>query len=475
MDKSDSFSVIHALAYSFIGFQTAYIGTKWNPIYWDTACLIVNSASLDEEEEIEYDEDGNPGEKKEKAPDYAKMADAIGDIMEQGVSVSLVDINKSSYGFEPDVERNQILFGLHAISHIGSDNITRIAGGRPYHSLKDFMARCKIDKPGMINLIKGGAFDELEKDRGTELKCHPRIASMVYYLNVVSKPKAKLNLQNFNGLMEMELLPEELSFEKRTFIFNKYLSKFQKAGKYFILDEVYLRFYNEFFDIDKLDVINGRTCILQTDWKKQYDIVMNNARNYIKTHHDELLKNYNFLLFKEQWDKYAKGNLSYWEMESLCFYYHEHELANVDFNKYGIKNFVDMPTTPIVDRTFKKNGKEIPLYKIERIAGTVIAKNNTRSSISLLTVSGVVNVKFTKEFYAMYARQLSEPGADGKKHVVEKGWFTRGTKLMISGFRRDDTFVAKRYASTPGHTLYKIEEVQGKDIILTHERKGIAV
>ena len=28
-----SFSTIHALAYSFIGFQTAYIATNWDPIY----------------------------------------------------------------------------------------------------------------------------------------------------------------------------------------------------------------------------------------------------------------------------------------------------------------------------------------------------------------------------------------------------------------------------------------------------------
>ena len=42
-----SFSIIHALAYSFIGFQTLYIANNWNPIYWNTACLIVNSGSLE--------------------------------------------------------------------------------------------------------------------------------------------------------------------------------------------------------------------------------------------------------------------------------------------------------------------------------------------------------------------------------------------------------------------------------------------
>ena len=53
LDYYDSFSIIHALAYSFIGFQTMFIATRWNPIYWNTACLVVNSGSLEEQEENE--------------------------------------------------------------------------------------------------------------------------------------------------------------------------------------------------------------------------------------------------------------------------------------------------------------------------------------------------------------------------------------------------------------------------------------
>ena len=53
-----SFSIIHALAYSFIGFQTMFIATRWNPIYWNTACLIINSGSLEEENDFEEDENG---------------------------------------------------------------------------------------------------------------------------------------------------------------------------------------------------------------------------------------------------------------------------------------------------------------------------------------------------------------------------------------------------------------------------------
>ena len=83
-----SFSVIHALAYSFIGVQSIYIATNWNPIYWNTACLIVNSGSLDEDDDTD---------RKEKNADYGKIAKALGDTIGRGIKVSLIDINTSDY------------------------------------------------------------------------------------------------------------------------------------------------------------------------------------------------------------------------------------------------------------------------------------------------------------------------------------------------------------------------------------------
>ena len=160
-------------------------------------------------------------------------------------------------------------------------------------------------------------------------------------------------------------------------------------------------------------------------------------------------------------------------MESLCFYYHEHELSYVNKNKYGLVDFKSLPSEPDIDYMFKRNGKDIPVYKIYRIAGTVISKNDTRSSISLLTTNGVVNVKFSKEYFAMAARQISERQEDGTKKIVEKGWMNRGTKLLIQGYRRDDTFVGKTYAKTTGHQLYKIVKINKDGTLeLQHERKG---
>ena len=460
-----SFSIIHALAYSFIGYQTMYIATNWNPIYWNTACLIVNSASLEEEDdEIET---------KEKSADYAKVAKAIGDITGRGIKVSLVDINKSNYGFEPDPDHNEILFGMKALGGVNKDVIDLIIANRPYASFKDFMNRIKLNKTAMISLIKGGAFDRLESEWATEMSIHPRLATMIYYLSIVSEPKSRLTLQNFNGLLQRNLIPDELDLQKRVFNFNKYL-KTKKIGQYYVFDEICMSFYEKHYDCELLDIINGLTCIEISKWEKIYKKEMDAAREWLKANQEQALTSLNTALFLEAWEKYAKGSLSAWEMEALCFYYNQHELANVNTHKYGIVNFFDLPEQPEVDYFFKRNGKEIPIYKTHKIIGTVISKNDARSSISLLTTEGVVNVKFTKEYFAMFGRQISEKQEDGTKKVMEKGWFQRGTKVMCTGFRRDDMFVTKSYSHTPTHQLYKITDVaENGDIILTHDRYGV--
>ena len=471
-----SFSIIHALAYSFIGFQTMYIATRWNPIYWNTACLIVNSGSLEEESDFEEDEDtGEIAKKKEKTTDYGKIAKALGDIISKGIKVSLVDINKSSYSFEPDADNNVILFGMKALSNVGGPIIDQIIANRPYIGIADFMARCPLNKSAMFSLIKAGAFDKLEEKWAKELGVEPRQLVMTYYISKVCEAKKRITLQNFNGLIQHDLIPEELDLQKRVFNFTKYLKANKKVGKYFVFDNICEEFYSKYFDMDLLEVINGLTCIEQTKWEKIYKSTMDKARDWIKENQNEILEKFNTILFKEMWDKYAGKSISAYEMESLCFYYHEHELKDVKINKYGIVDFNDLSSEPAIDYFFKRNGRDLPIYKISKIIGTVIGKNDTRSSITLLTTTGVVNVKFTKEYFAMYNRQLSEKQPDGTKKVVEKGWFTRGVKLLVAGYRRDDTFVAKTYKNNGFHQIYKIVNVTDNgELELVHDRQGMS-
>ena len=461
-----SFSIIHALAYSFIGFQTAYIATNWSPIYWDTACLVVNSGSLEEEDDNEYDEDEQPVKKKEQSTDYTKMAKALGEIIDDGIKVSLIDINKSDYGFKPDVENNQILFGMKALNGVGAPIIEKIKENRPYKSFKDFLNRCPLNKTAMISLIKGGAFDELEKDDALTIGIEPRKYIMAYYLSRTSEPKNKLNLQNFATLANYNLIPPQLEFERKIYFFNKYIRTHKWKEFFFMPDEYSMNFYSINFDMDNISIMNGCYLINQKVWDKIYQKTMDTARAWLQDEQDQILELLNTALFKEEWEKYAIGNISAWEMTSLCFYYHEHELLNINKRKYGIVDFNTLNPVSDIDYFFRRNGKQIPIYKLSKIAGTVIGKNDTRHMISLLTTTGVVNVKFTRDYYAALNRQISEVQNDGHKKILEKGWFTRGTKLLISGYRRDDTFVSKKYKNTGTHQVYKIISVEGRDINL---------
>ena len=434
-----SFSVIHALAYSFIGVQTLYIATHWDPIYWNTACLIVNSGATDPD---------NSG-----STDYSKMAKAMGEILNAGIAIGLPNVNTSGFGFKPDAKNGQILYGLKAMLNVGDDVIDRTLALRPFSSPRDYLNRVKPGKQAMISLIKGGAFDTM-MDRKT---------CMGWYIWETCDKKKRLTLQNMGGLIKHNLLPEtteEQVIARRVYEFNRYLKAGKKNTDSYLLDVRGINFLQELgydFLIDVADT--GETTMKITAWDKQYQSWMDVFRKWIAADKENILQSLNEKIFLEDWNKYALGTISAWEMEALCFYYHDHELKNVNRAKYGFVNFFDLPENPVVESTFMRGGKEINIFKLSKICGTCIAKNKTKSSVSLLTVDGVVNVKFRKEYFALFDKQISARGADGVKHVVEKSWFNRGSMIVVMGIRSGDDFVSKKYASTGGHQLYKIDSI----------------
>ena len=483
-----AFSMNHSLPYSFVGIQTIYLATNFNPIYWNTACLIVNSGSLEDNSEEEVVDiyapeaqdlsegvqfidfpDRSAKIRKTASTDYGKVAKAIGDIQAAGIKVSLANINKSKFGFAPDVEHNQILFGLKGMLNVGDELVMDIIKNRPYYSPKDFLLRVKPSKQAMVSLIKGGAFDEM-MDRKT---------LMAWYIWETCDKKKRLTLQNMPGLMKYNLLPEQTEQQvmaRRVYEFNRYLKAITKADKcsypdMYTLDERAIAFIQELGCDDLMTTDNLAWFIRIKDWDKVYQDWMNVFRNWIAANKDQILTDLNTAIFKEDWDKYASGNISSWEMEVLCFYYHDHELKDVNRFKYGFVNFNDLPEEPEVDRTFMKNDKPIYIYKLHKICGTCIAKNKTKSTVTLLTPDGVVNVKFRKEYFSLFDKQISVRGADGVKHVVEKSWFNRGSMIVVMGIRSEDNFVSKKYASSGGHQLYKIDAIEPDgDLILRNTR-----
>lgn len=380
-----------------------------------------------------------------------------------GVKVVPVDINRSGYFFEPDEENNTILYGMKSLNGVGGEIINEIISHRPYSSLQDFIDKVtSANKTAIIALIKSGAFDQFGE----------RKEIMEEYLRKMSEPKKRITLQNFNGLMEKNLIPPELKFQRTLFRFNKSLKARKKVGDYFAINFQYYDFYSKHFDVDLLEPMEDTLVIPQKTWQKLYTKAMEPAKIYFKENQETLLEAYNNTLFQEQWDKYAKGNYSSWEMDSLGYYYHDHELAGVDMTQYGIVSYGSLPAEPEVVKMFTRNGRSYPIRNIVRIAGTVIGKNNTKATVDILTVdSGVVTVKFNLDFFAYYNRRIND-NIGGENKVVENGWFNKGTMIVVAGYRNGDTFRGKTYSRTPFSQLYRITEVNGRFMEMTDSRYG---
>lgn len=489
MSKGYGFNASHTLAYSIIGLQEINLAFKYPLIYWNCACLISNATSedyesVDSEEDNIYKFDDEIDEEiyeddfedfyditeqefqeiktkkkalKKKPTKYGKIAIAIGKIKKEGIKISLPDINKSSFTFTPDLENNLIRYGLSGIVRISSSLIKEIVEKRPYSSIEDFLNKVKVNKTQMINLIKSGAFDNFG-DRAELLKA---------FVVKLSKPKLTLNLRNMQMLIKMNLLPQSLDFTKRVFNFNKYL-KLAKDETYYFINDIAFKFYEQHFNLDLLEPSGGefKWKIKQKEWEKIYKKKMDVARQYIKENLNELLEKVNKNLFDEIWNKDCGGNLSKWEMDSVSCYFHEHELAKVNQEEYSCIDFFNLPKEPIVETIWKSKGKDVPLFKINRIMGTVLDRNKTKKTVTLLTTTGVVTVKIFGQIFSFYDKQISEKGEDGKKHVIEKSLFTRGNKLIISGIRRGDCWIAKKYKRTPWDLVNLIAKINNSEIEL---------
>lgn len=498
------FNLSHTLAYSLIALQELNLAYRYPIIFWNCSCLIADSGGIeneedndedfeiyidcydevssedfedfledssDEEDDVDSDEnisqDSSAKKKKVKNSNYGKIATAIGKMRGAGIKIVPPNINKSTYTFSPDADSNVIRYGLSGITKVGEDLIQTILKNRPYTSLENFLDKVKINKPQMINLIKSGAFDEFGETREEVLK---------KYITLISEPKKRLTLQNMRMLIDFNLLPETLELEKKIFNFNKYLKK-NKDGIYYNFDDIAFDFYSKYFDIDILDTkeTDSGFAIKQTVWDKIYKKKMDPVRAYLSAHQIELLSKVNNKLITDLWDKYCEGNISKWEMDSISYYYHEHELANVDYEEYGFTDFFKLPDNPQPINYFrpKNSDREIPIFNIERIIGTVLDRDKSKKIVTLLTPTGVVTVKIFGQVFANYDKQISERGADGKKHVIEKSVFSRGNKIIVTGIRREDAFIGKKYSRTPYHLVEQITNVDKYGFITVQaERAG---
>lgn len=475
-----SFSKNHTTPYSIICLQEMNIAYHYSQLFWNTACLTVSAGA-------------NETTDKNKTTNYGKIAKAIGDIQQRGQVVTFPHINKAKFSFSPDVEKNEIVFSLKGICGIGDDLAKAIIDNRPYTSLNNFIEKInayknqspdnKFGNTAVIALIKAGSFDEIEhKDR---------VEIMKEYIKSISNPLKSLSMDNIVDLYNLGLLTkEQKAYEYRLYKFKKYvLSKqffVKQAGKsantgYYYLEPKYAEpFFFEHFihnmqeDKDYEYNEEGKLIVKRGSLEREFNKLMQDFKETV-LNSEENLEKINHQRFQEIWDNVASGTISKWEMDSLSFYYHDHELKNVDEKYYSIVDYEKLNRVPEVEEYFMWRGKEKPRFKLSRICGTVLDKDKNKHIVTLLTPTGVVLVKFYKGQFGFYDQQLSEIDEEtNKKTVIEKSWFTRGTKLLITGYRREDQFIPKKYSdSVYKHSIQLIKNIDedGK-LVLQNEREG---
>lgn len=462
-----SFSINHTTPYSCIALQEMNLAYHFPMIYWQTACLSINAAA---------DEDNN----NNKSTDYGKIAAAIGNMQHKGVTVALPDINEADFGFRADIKNNRIIFGLKGINGIGDEVVYKIIKNRPYTSIDDFINRMAsspeaedeaqaVKSSQMVQLIKAGCFDALPDAQGKILE---RSEVMEKFIKTICKPKEKLTMANLNMLIENEILPEKYQVYSKLAKLKEYITekvhelippkkadaKKKYSDRLLVVDGSALEFYKQHFTEDILDYKDGVVVVSENKFKKEYDKKMGTLKEWMGK--PETLAALNQKLFENTWNDRCPGNISAWEMESLSFYYHDHEMSYLDKDKYNLADFTSLPEEPPIIGTYKIRDKERYKYDIVRIGGTVLDKDKHKHTVTLLTTTGVVTIKFYGGAFAHYDKQISREKGDGKKEILEGSWFSRGNKLFVCGYRKGNQFRPYKYAdSIYQHTITLITNI----------------
>ena len=163
---SYGFNKSHAAAYSLVSYQTAYLKVHY-PVEFMCAVMSLDMTNVD------------------------KLLLYKEECKKMGFKVLPPDINKSDADF--DVEDGNIRYALAAIKSVGAANMEAIAAERhahgPYKDVSDFIHRIdakQINRRQLEQLIKAGAFDCLDKNRG---KLFANIETIVQHISAATELK----------------------------------------------------------------------------------------------------------------------------------------------------------------------------------------------------------------------------------------------------------------------------------------------
>lgn len=410
-----SFSMNHTCPYTGILVQEMNIAYRFGPIWWKTSVLCNNSGIVNGE--------------AASGVGYGTIALAISKMKDL---ILPPDVNKSSLGFTPDEKNNKILFGLISIDGLGKNEVASLIANRPYTSIEDCLSRCGLTDNKKITLIKSGALDSFNPNRREIL---------IDFIKNTTPLASKLTMMQLPKLLPY--VPKELEDEVNLYKLKAMFKQFKKDEENVFIPNTYEKIIFSMTDLtlNQIDFENSDLKINIKLFNKSFEKSIVNLRAWLSK--PETLELFNRLKLREAWTNNCLGTKESWEMETTVFYHDKHELDFFDLSLFNLRNFNELPEEPeFVVTGYTKTGKEKRAVKLYTIAGTVIDKIKGKDRFVVLTQYGPVTVKITKNEFLKYDKKVVQ--INGKnKTVLDESWLTRGTKLIISGYRNKDDFKAK--------------------------------
>ena len=229
------FNKSHAVAYSVVAYQTAYLKANWPAEFW--AANLTNEMN-------------NPD----------KFSEYLQTVKGMGIEILPPSINYSEQHFA--VVDDKIVYGLAGIKNVGEGAVAAIVAereaGGPYTDLVDFLTRLDtkiLNSKLLESLIKAGAFDSLGVNRPTLLE------NLSDAVNHVSK------IREATAYGQISLFDEETEAEMNTFEM-KVVDDWQ-LGEKLETEKSLLGFYISGHPLDKWrSIIAERVTVNTTDLER---------------------------------------------------------------------------------------------------------------------------------------------------------------------------------------------------------------
>lgn len=418
-----AFSAPHVDSYTLITLIEMNLCYRYGDIYWKTASLSVNAG-------ISESENGST--------DYEKVAKAIAGM--HGLVIS-PDINKSDVGFTPS--NDKILYGLGGIAGLSADEVNMIMDNRPYNTLDDVW-KLELSNKKKTVLVKSGMLDSINPNR---------VEVMMDLVRSINPQKAKLTTVQLPKIINdvpNEFCKQVDAYKIKSLLFGRNSVKMNKK-----LEAKFMLEYSNYLDSDAYSYgDDGLLIVDKKKFEKWFNKFITPLKEWLKT--DEATSIEARYRMNEFWTENCLGNASSWEFETLNCYISEHELNLTNLKEQlSVVDFDSLEANPTPIKFNKWRGNEYPVYKAEAIMGTVV-DSDKRGIIYLNTTDNqIVNVRINKRKYAKYKERIMS-GTGKNRHCVDEPWTSRGSKLLVVGYRRQNDFVANVRGSGYNTELMRI-------------------